>query len=173
MLPGRRLNRQDIESERGVPSAVFAQKLPRNSRKMPLLLSRDRFLGRAELASRRRSRLHLDKRDRPAVVSHQIDFALHSSIGEISGDHYVSLPPQIPIRIRLAANSRSPRPSFCFFSRSRGRRIRQALSRGPVHKSKHCSSKNLHAVFFSSLLVFSVTSVPSVLEALLEPRNGF
>jgi len=172
MLPRRRLNRQDIESEGSVPGAVFTQKLPRNSRKMPLLLSRDRFLGRAELASRCCSRLHLDERDRSAIVSHQIDFALHPATSEVSRDHYISLPPQIPIRIRLAANSSSPRPLSCFFSRSRRRRIRQALSCGPVHQAKHCSSKNPHAVFSSSFLVFSVFSVSSVVKAFLQFEQG-
>ena len=83
MLPGRRLNRQDIETERSVSGAVFAEKLPCDARKMPLLLMSDRIFWRAELASRSRSRLYLDKRDRRAIVSYQVDFALHTAIGEV------------------------------------------------------------------------------------------
>src|ERR1700682_1737543 len=109
MPPGWRLNRQDIETEWSAPGTVFSEELPCNARKMPPLIVSDRVFGRAELASRSRSRLYLDKRDRRAIVSHQVDFALHPAIGKVSRDHHVSLTPQIPIRIRLAANARSAR----------------------------------------------------------------
>src|SRR6266852_3376650 len=149
MLPGRRLNRQDIESERRASGAVFAEELPCDSRKMPLLLEGDRFFGGAELASHRGSRLHLDKRDRLAVVSHQVDFALHPAISKVSRDHHVSLAPQIPIRVRLATNSGSTRPLLRRFPRRRRGRIRQPLTCGPVHQPKHCARKNRHGVFLS------------------------
>jgi len=146
-LPRRRFNRQDIESEGSFSGAIFAEELPRDARKMTLFLVSDRFFGRAKLASRRRPGLHLDKRDRRAIVSHQVDFSLHSAIRKISRNHHVSVTPQIPIRIRFAANTRAPRPLLCCFSRRRRGRFRQAFSCGPVHQAKHCSSKNRHGVF--------------------------
>jgi hypothetical protein len=152
MLPRRRFNCQNIESEWGSSGAIFAEELPRDARKVTLFFAGDGFLGRAELASRRRSGLHFDKGDRPAVVSHQIDFALQSAKSKISPDHHVSVAPQIPIRIRFAANSRAPRPLLCRFSRRRRSRIRQALSCGPVHETKNCSSKNCHGIILLGLL---------------------
>src|SRR5882762_6121116 len=67
MFPWRRFNRQDIESEGSFSGAIFAEELPRDARKMTLFLVGDCFFRRAKLASRRRPRLHLDKRDRRAI----------------------------------------------------------------------------------------------------------
>ena len=57
-----------------------------------------------------RSRFHFDKRNGRAVISDQINFAFHAAIGEVSRDHHVSVPPKIPVRVRLAANAGSARP---------------------------------------------------------------
>ena len=174
MLPRRRFDRQDIESEWSFSDAIFAEELPRDARKMTLFLVGDCFLGRAKLASRRRPGLHLDKRDRRAIVSHQVDFSLHSAIRKISRDHHVSVAPQIPICIRFAANTRAPRPLLCCFSRRRRGRIRQAFSCGPVHQAKHCSSKNPHGVFpqgfLCDLCALSVESFARTAKKLLTQR---
>jgi hypothetical protein len=73
---------------------------------MQLLLSRDRFLGRAELASRHRSRLHLDKRDRPAVVSHQIDSSREAGADESDR----------PFRAAQSTNPNVARAKICTLS---------------------------------------------------------
>ena len=109
-LAGRGFNGQDVKPERGIAGAVFAKELPGHSRKMLLFLASDGFFGGAKRAVRCCSRFHLDKRDRRAVVSNQIDFAFHPAIGEVSRDHDVSVPAEIPVRVRLSANAGSARP---------------------------------------------------------------
>jgi hypothetical protein len=83
---------------------------------MLLFLAINGCLGGTKRASRRCPRFHLDKRERRAVISNQIDFALHSAIGEVSRDHDVSIPPKIPIGVRLAANAGSARALFGRFA---------------------------------------------------------
>jgi hypothetical protein len=106
MPTGRRLNCQDIESERSVSRTVFAKGLPCDSREMPLFLAGDRLFGRAKLASRRRPRLDFDKRHGRAIISYEVDFALHSAKGEVAiithpgrrRYQYAYVSPRTPVR---------------------------------------------------------------------------
>src|ERR1700731_417377 len=106
-------NRKDVKTERGVAGSVFAEKLPGHARKMLLLLVSDGFFGRAKRAVRRGPRFHLDKRDGRTVISDQIDLAFHAAVGEVSRDHDVSVPPKVPVSVRLAANAGSARTLLC------------------------------------------------------------
>src|ERR1700733_8435096 len=106
---GRGFNRQDIESERSLPGAIFADKVAGHARKFSLLLDGHGILRGTEFVLRGRARFHFDEGERLAVVSHEVDLTLQATMLEISRDHNVAVAAQIPVRVRLAAHAGAPR----------------------------------------------------------------
>jgi hypothetical protein len=92
-----------------------------------------------------RSCTHFDKRQRFAVVSHQIDLALCPSWHIIPCDKNLSVPPQIPIRKRLAAHTVLPR--YFFFIAARLFAAVQPTPRSPPHCLGDQPRKDCHWSF--------------------------
>src|SRR5580700_7935644 len=118
---------------------------------MLLFLGRDGFFGGAKLAVGRGTRFHFDKGDGLTVISHQINFAFHPPINEVSRDHDVSGTAEIPIGVRLATNAG---PTCLLLGRFRGRRLARmskSPSCSPVNQAKYSSSENRQRLFLLSL----------------------
>ena len=110
----------------------------------------------------RGSRLHFDERDRLAVVSDQIDFAFHSAIGEISRDHDVTVPAEIPIGVGFAAHAGAPRLAARRPRASPARTNPPGLCARPSSPMPNMARANIGTALSSP--DFSVISVPSVLK---------
>jgi hypothetical protein len=151
-LARRGFHGKDIKTERGLSRAVFEQELPRHSGEMSLLVLSDGVLGRTHIVARRSPRLHLDECKRGAIVSNQVDFAFDAAGGKVSRDHDVTVSAEIPVCVRLTANSGAPGLVSCGRGRRRRGRIREAFSCGPIHPPEHCASQNRHGPFLYSNL---------------------
>src|SRR5882724_3995602 len=83
---------------------VFTQKLPRHTGEITLLLSVNRRFRRLYVT--RGARLDLNKAERVAVPSHQVQFATAARAAIVARDHDVSLASQIKISFFFTAASR-------------------------------------------------------------------
>lgn len=107
--PSWTLDGHQIKTPGGIARPPFPEKSFCHALEMlPLLRSHGFFrLARTLLGST--ARFHFNKSKHRTIVTHQIDFALIFGNFVIPCDEDVAVAPQIPVSIRLAANSRAPR----------------------------------------------------------------
>src|SRR5579862_5362126 len=141
------LNREDVKAVRdGRLDAPGAQKMPRDADQVAALLEIHRiFRPRGIAPGRGSARLHLDECQHIAVVSDEIELALQVWRSEILRDDRVTVPPQIPVSVSLAANAGRASLSLARELRSirrriRSRRFRETLAGREVNASEHQAS---------------------------------
>src|SRR5690348_5362513 len=103
-------------------------------------------------------RSHFHKRQRLAVVADEIQFAFDSSRRVVLRDEHISVSPQIPIRIGLAAYASASRFQLFSALSSQPCRIGKALffaqttPRCPAHCLKHQSREDRHKFLRGNLI---------------------